>query len=205
MERTNININLLGSVTTNQIKAVLEPLAEGILSIKNADLFDSFVEQVIHEEGWIQLEEMSDVSVHQGFLDACKREGVSFTWSVEMDFSFHPELFVYNAEIGSAEKWDTVDGEIVLTIAESQNRDQVQRARDAEAFIAGNGFVHAGESTVVTSYRERAMVLAALRFWQRKHPVPYSETSEGHIELAYLALDPLDLEEIDTLCKRINA
>ena len=47
---------------------------------------------------------------------------------------------------------------------------------------------------------ELATVLAALRLWQRsRHPLDLEEiaTDEG-------ALDPLDTDEIDSLCERIN-
>jgi len=51
--------------------------------------------------------------------------------------------------------------------------------------------------------RETSTVLASLRFWQRRHPVPYSATSEGFIEMEHLG-EVLPVAEIDDLCERLN-
>jgi hypothetical protein len=64
------------------------------------------------------------------------------------------------------------------------------------------------EMTYNFSDRELSIVLCALRFWQRKHPTPYSCCSEGWMELDEICevegLEPLSLVEIDDLCERIN-
>jgi len=199
MDRTTVNINLLGAVTTDQVRAVLEPIVDDIMAFGPDK--EVLLERTIRDEGWIELEEVSDVSVDPDFLEACQNEGVSFTWSNGSDWGFTPQMFLYNAEIGSTETWDTIDGEIVLTVAESANSEMVQRARDAEAFIAANRFVHAGETSILVSYREHATILAALRYWQARTTI----VDMMDIATNGGAIDALDGDEIDALCERINA
>ncbi|MEL7464863.1 MAG: hypothetical protein AAFN79_12390 [Pseudomonadota bacterium] len=147
-DRTHCTLMIGGEITEDAFADLVEAL-----SIEDPDDFDGpTLEEALLTANHVEFREVNGGALSDDLDKALIAAGAAFRWSWGDGGSYGPGVTLYDPKTGERGDYGTLDGEIALRVADTENPDVLRHAnrwlnfeREFPALVVGND-VESGEA-----------------------------------------------------------